>query len=346
MARSALSSLRLFWDEHRVLLVVALTYIALGGFVQTVILHRPWPIQVTTGWFARIWMWGSTIWLIAHVAGRRRGTRPRLSADQLIGAVLLAMLAVPVQTTFQSLKQSLGVVRGFPWDERLAAIDSAIHGGPAWHLFGFILDHPAILKTIDVLYVGWFLALLATVVWLCWTRSRLLRQQGLLALLFLWIGAGTLAAWGFASAGPCYRAAVDPDAAALLARLDASQSAMIARQNQLGVWDGFVAERWLTFGGVSAMPSLHVGLAVLVALIVTRRNRYIGAALWAYAAIVQVGSVVLAWHYGIDGYAGALCAWGAWALAGVIARAAVEQPVRTRRFSAIERLLSQNPAPR
>src|SRR4051794_27703825 len=105
--------LRLFWDEHRVLLLVALAYVAIGGFVQTAVLHRPWPVQITTWWFARIWMWGSTLWLMVHVVGRRRGIRARLSADQFLGALVLALLAVPIQTTFQSLKQSLGIVRGF-----------------------------------------------------------------------------------------------------------------------------------------------------------------------------------------------------------------------------------------
>jgi hypothetical protein len=35
---------------------------------------------------------------------------------------------------------------------------------------------------------------------------------------------------------------------------------------------------------------------------------------------MQVGAVILAWHYAIDGYAGALCAVAAWGLAGVVVR--------------------------
>jgi hypothetical protein len=311
-------TLRDTWDEHRVLLVLLVVYIALGGFVQTRILHRPWPIHITTRWFAELWVWGSTIWLAAHIVERRIRHTPRLSTSQVVGAVVLATLAVPVQITFQSLKQSLGRERGFPWDADLSAIDKWLHGGPAWHWFAFLFQWPNALKLIDVLYVLWFAALVATVIWLGWTGQRHLRQRALIALLILWTLGGTIGAWVFASAGPCYMTSADPDSAALVARLDASRSARIARANQQGVWQAFQADQWLPFGGISAMPSLHVGLAVLVAIVVWQRSRRLGAFLWIYAGIIQVGSVILAWHYAIDGYAGAGFAWVAWALSGVL----------------------------
>jgi hypothetical protein len=311
--------LRRILTEHRIVLVLSLAYIAIGGLIQES-LGRPWPIHLTTAWFVRIWVWGSTVWLMVHVMERRRGRREHLSAEQFLGAFLLASLAVPVQITFQALKQSLALERGFPWDPALSAFDRALHGGPAWHWYAFLLDRPALLKLVDALYVVWFLALFVTVVWLCWTPVRALRQRALLALLLLWVVAGTAGAWMFASAGPCYRTASDPDAAELIARLDASRSAVLARGNQHAVWDAAEKGQWLPFGGVSAMPSLHVGLAVLVAIVVWQRSRPLGAVLWMYAAVMQVGSVILGWHYGIDGYAGALLAWGAWAGASALHR--------------------------
>ena len=313
----AIESLRNTVSEHRALLFVALAYVAVGGSVQLA-LGRPWPIEWTTRWFVTIWVWGSTAWLIVHIVGRRLGTRPRLSADQIWGALLLASLAVPVQITFQSLKQSIAPVRGFPWDDRLAAMDRLLHGGAAWRLYSVVFRDATLLKVIDILYIVWFVALFVVVVWLCWTHWRALRKQALMALLLLWIGAGTVGAWAFASTGPCYRTGVDPDAAELIAKLDASRSALIARRNQRNVWAAEQAGQWRPFGGVAAMPSLHVGLSVLVAIIVLKRSRALGIALSGYAAVIQVGSVVLGWHYAVDGYAGALCAAGAWKLAGVI----------------------------
>jgi PAP2 superfamily protein len=324
-ATANLLVLRRTFFEHRALLLVAGAYTAAGVGFQ-LMLGRPWPIHLTTRWFITIWVWGSTIWLVAHVVGRRMGHRARLAGEQVWGAVLLATLAIPVQVTFQSIKQSIGPVRGFPWDDRLAAIDRILHGGPAWRWYAFLFDEPALLKLVDLFYLLWFIALAATIVWLCWTSLRALRQRALLALLILWIGGGNVAAWAFASAGPCYRADRDPQAATLLAQLDASNSALIARSNQQHLWAASVRDEWEPLGGVSAMPSLHVGLIVLVAIIVFRRSHYAGLLMWVYAGLVQVGSVILGWHYAIDGYAGALCAWGAWWLAGRISGGSAEQP--------------------
>jgi hypothetical protein len=303
--------------EHRYLALIAIAYVLLGGLVQHA-LGRPWPFALTTSWFLKVWIWGSTIWLAAHVVGRRLLGRAPLTATQFWGAVLLGAIVVPVHITFQALKQSLGHVRGFPWDDTLARIDSVIHGGPAWHWYQFLLGFPTLLKVIDLLYVSWFVCLALMVMWLSWTHERRLRQRALLALLLLWIGAGTIGAWALASAGPCYRTGVDADAATLVARLDASGAAGIARTSQRNVWYALETDQWRRFGGVSAMPSLHVGFAVLIAIIAWQRVRWVGALVGLYALLVQVGSVLLAWHYGIDGYAGALCAWGAWRVAGGI----------------------------
>jgi hypothetical protein len=314
------------WQEHQVLLLLAFAYIAVGAVVQTQLLQRPWPITITAKWFGVVWVWGSTVWLVAHVLARRWGRRSRVSLGRFVRAFLLATLMVPVQITFQSLKQSLGRERGFPWDVDLAAIDRAIHGGPAWYWYAFLLNQPTLLKVVDILYVSWFAALAAMLIWLCWTHLRALALRAALALLMLWIGAGTLLAWSFASAGPCFRATVDPDAAALLARLDLSRAALIARTAQEGLWEAFESDRWIAFGGVSAMPSLHVGLIVLMAMVAWQRRPAVGALFGIYALAMQAGAVVLGWHYAIDGYVGALCAWAAWVGSGYLSPAPAPSP--------------------
>ena len=58
----------------------------------------------------------------------------------------------------------------------------------------------------------------------------------------------------------------------------------------------------MPFGGISAMPSIHVAMAMIFMLTGWRANKLLGIVLTLYALIIQIGSILLAWHYAIDGY--------------------------------------------
>ncbi|MCC6206122.1 MAG: phosphatase PAP2 family protein, partial [Hyphomicrobiales bacterium] len=76
----------------------------------------------------------------------------------------------------------------------------------------------------------------------------------------------------------------------------------------------------------SAFPSMHVASAVLFALYWRKRAPRTAPLFWAFAAVIMLGSVVLAWHYAVDGYAGALIAWAIWSLVGRSQRREAEAP--------------------
>jgi hypothetical protein len=190
------------------------------------------------------------------------------------------------------------------------------------------------VRAIDVLYIVWFLVFLAFLFWASWSHMRPLRQRALVAFLLLTICGATLAAWAGASAGPCSYKFVTPSSVGpydeLLARLDAFGSNgtdLYARTTQRWLWDAHASDQAAKYSGVSAMPSFHVGMAVLFALVASQRSKIVGVLMTGYAVVIQMGSVMLAWHYAVDGYIGALLAIASWVGAKVILRQGRDQDV-------------------
>ena len=64
------------------------------------------------------------------------------------------------------------------------------------------------------------------------------------------------------------------------------------------------------------MPSIHVSMAFLMALLGWRIRRALGIVLTAYVVAIQIASVHLGWHYAIDGYAGIIGTYAIWRLVG------------------------------
>jgi len=298
--------------EHRFILSISAAYVA-GGGVLLGYLGQPWPLRVAALPFLAIWLVGAACWLGAAFLASPQRLRACVQPERVLGAAIVGLLAVPVQTTFQSLKQAIGVVIGFPWDSRLDRWDQAIHGGTAWHWFSGLIAHEGAIRTIDLLYVLWFAEVLVIVVWASWTPHRVLRQRAMVAMLLLWVVGGTIAAAMTASAGPCFVTLADYGE--LLRRLDRYTPPLLARVNESGIWKLHDQGVWGPLAGISAMPSMHVGFAALATCVAWSRSRVLGGLAALYAVAIQIGSVALAWHYAIDGYAGALCAWGCWQLA-------------------------------
>lgn len=55
--------------------------------------------------------------------------------------------------------------------------------------------------------------------------------------------------------------------------------------------------------GISAFPSIHVAMVTLYCFFAYELNHRVGHLALAYLVVIQVSSVLLGWHYAIDGYA-------------------------------------------
>lgn len=63
------------------------------------------------------------------------------------------------------------------------------------------------------------------------------------------------------------------------------------------------------YSGIAAMPSLHVAVVALYCLFFYGRSRLLFYLSGIYLAFIQIGAVLLGWHYAIDGYVGIILAF-------------------------------------
>ena len=181
-------------------------------------------------------------------------------------------------------------------------------------------------KAVDGLYSSWFYILNLIWVWQAFSqRDNRLRLQFFLTLMLGWIVLGNVVATLLASAGPVYYGNVtglsDPFLPLTAYLNDANRTyPILALLVQKYLWDSYLIRELVLGAGISAMPSMHVAIATLFALVCWRTKRWVGALMAIYAMLIMIGSVHLGWHYAVDGYVGALGMIAVWWIVGIVLR--------------------------
>ncbi|HET7334689.1 MAG TPA: phosphatase PAP2 family protein, partial [Rhizomicrobium sp.] len=194
-----------------------------------------------------------------------------------------------------------------------------------WQWLQPVLGYAPVTALLNVIYDCWFLIMFACLLWQAFAaRSNETRMQFLLAFAFSWFIAGNVLATIFSSAGPCFYGYLHPGADPFGAQMAYLQNVntqwpVWSLQIQDALWQSYVTGSGAV-AGISAFPSMHVTIAVLLALLGTRTNRWLGIALWIFAGLIVIGSVHLAWHYAADSLAGIALAMLFWWSAGVVTR--------------------------
>lgn len=256
--------------------------------------------------------------------------------ERLAHALPLLLGMLVFGGTFTVIKTSIPSLASYTWDGSFETWDRWLHFGLApWKIIQPVIGFPVVTAAIDWIYNSWFSILSLVWVWQAFSqRNDRLRLQFFLTLMLGWILLGNVGAVLFASAGPCYFGRItglaDPFSPLMSYLLDTNQAYPIWALTAQGVlWDNF-ALGGLTLGaGISAMPSMHVAIATLFALLCWRTKRWVGILMTIYAIIIMIGSVHLGWHYAVDGYAGALGMIAIWWIVGwVLDRRAERVPSR------------------
>jgi PAP2 superfamily protein len=321
LARALLRELRFGWTSR--CLALALSYVAVGYLVaagNALPLH--WPIeQMLVRQIETVFLLAYVPLVLAFFAGglwrgqaRCAFLRSQLFSPRFAVDLLAAMLAVHLTLiVFVNLKQYVPAINERLYDSPLWRLDEWLHAGfaPSAAVSDWAGEH-GWLDFLDQTYLIFFPV--QVVVPLCFLLSRRLRPQRgrfFFAYCLLWIvGSLVYALWP--SLGPTYYRS---------SRFLWLDAAPYAQHLQYLLMQDYVRFRTdpsyydvKLYYGVAAMPSLHVAVVALFA-IATQRWRGLALAMWAITALTFVGSLALGWHYAVDGYAGALIAWGCWVVA-------------------------------
>jgi hypothetical protein len=220
---------------------------------------------------------------------------------------------------FAAFKPAIPSFQPYVWDPALANLDRLLHfGNDPWEWLHALPFRDQLTSILDWAYVQWYLTVtlvLSGVLLFAEMRARVLFFIG---FALLWSVGGSLVGTLLASGGPVYFAEFTGDAArfdALLSYLGEAAPTATVLQDLL--WNAYLSvDEDVAFEGISAMPSLHVATAAYFACWGFRVGRVWGVVGALYTGVILVGSVHLAWHYAIDGYAGIALGWAFAAIPG------------------------------
>lgn len=290
---------------------VAFLYLFLFIGMMALALHLAWILLVIRPKFPVRYVWDCYL--------RRFKLIERLKSAL---PILIAMRCFFV--CFSFYKQLIPRECGFKSDPLLSDWDLGLHGGIyPWQLFEKLYDHAVLIYGINVSYNIWLFTLNGFILFFAFSiRHPILKLRFFLATVFSWIALGTVMACQWAAAGPCYYADVYPDKlnpyAPLFDKLNQvnGQIEIWALSIQRALWGINAAGEYVFGSGISAMPSMHVVMTTLFACAAWSLSRVFGVIMAAYLLIIILGSVVLGWHYAVDGYLGVIGGLLIWWLAG------------------------------
>lgn len=277
---------------------------------------RPVPFEFSRPMGASFILWTVGVWMLVFrvLFDALKAERPVLALWPLIRAEVPTMVRAFEWAVILGLaiaihgwaKSSMPFVTGYWADPMLADLDHWIFGTDPWRLFRSELLGPAYAKA----YVTWFVitfGMMAVLAFMKEDHSRLFNSY----LITLIVG-GTMGEHVLPSAGPIFyeRIGLGTRFNELVATNDSTYNLFA---NYL--WKHYEAGGAGLGTGISAMPSMHVALAVWSMFAAHKIWKPLAAPMLVYVLLVWGASIASGWHYATDGLVGAIVACAAhWAV--------------------------------
>ena len=252
-------------------------------------------------------------WTFRHVLARSNMARG-IPTIIVFGAFIL---------TFPSFKSNIPVFHPYSWDPFFASFDRSLHFGlTPWQLIASLTRYGEVTVLLDKLYYLWFPAIFMAVgVAAMAPGESVLRHRFLMSFSAAWIIIGVLMATWLSSVGPIFHdrlLGTTSEFTSLIANLERINSVIPLRTMEVReqLWQAYTGQSRSIVSGISAMPSMHNAICVLIFLAARHIHRYLAIAAASYAMLIFIGSVHLGWHYAADGYVSAFIVALIWKAAG------------------------------
>lgn len=318
---------------HTPLLVVAVCYVVGGSAFLWRLGRTPsFGYQPTYSWAVALtasYLIATLIWTIVRdVIVARRNPRSRetwhdvygtwLGTERLVGVVLVLIAMPALLRVMYEFRLALTLIQPFYLDPTFMRVDQWVHGGlHPFEILQPIAGRPLVTDFLDVFYVaGYFLTLWVGIIWQTVSGKEPVRSQFLLTFALAWIVLGTAAAITLASGGPAFYGRItglpDPYSPLMgyLQSVDATHG-LFALANQGRLWESYT-----DWGGMTAMPSMHIAIVAVVGIAAVRTHPWLIAIVAPLITLMLIGSVHLGWHYAIDGYVSLVTVAILWWLTG------------------------------
>ena len=218
-------------------------------------------------------------------------------------------------SSFTATKTAIPFLVGYTWDPFLTHADRLIFGDDAWRIAHHWLGNGA-AATLEWFYcVVWGLGLFFVMALVPLNSSPRFTARFYTAMLGILLFGGFVLAYFFSSAGPVFAHLVNSDPSDQFADLRAGLSSTLEPYGPIGFTQKYLAavlhsHEAVKGGGISAMPSMHLGV-VAVYMFAAWRSRWFVPAL-VFWLIIFVGSAYFGYHYWIDGIVATFVALFAW----------------------------------
>ncbi|WP_051326496.1 phosphatase PAP2 family protein [Aliagarivorans taiwanensis] len=259
----------------------------------------------------------------------------RLSdTSDVIVRLVLFVVTTWVYSAYSSFKPELSTIQPFYLDPILIEWDRALHfGHDPWRLVHALMPGKAWASFLSQCYWIWFFVVWGFHCAFCFSSlAPRWRAQAALAFVLCWLVNGNIVALLLSSAGPCYYdfffggngyyaelfQSLQSHHQILLS--EGSHSGLLSIVLQEKLLTGYIENSELLGPGISAMPSMHVSMAALVAISLSAIKRTWALLAWLFLVVIQIGSVYLGWHYALDGYLSIMTTSLLWWVSGCLVR--------------------------